>query len=39
VDKRFGDAMARHPETDEEIAEATRLAVDAIHDEPWERWW
>ena len=36
---RYRDAIARTPETDEEIADATRLAVDAIHDEPWERWW
>jgi RimJ/RimL family protein N-acetyltransferase len=33
------DLIARVPETEEEIAEAKHLAVDAIHDEPWERWW
>jgi len=27
------------PESEEEMAEATRLAVAAVHDEPWERWW
>jgi hypothetical protein len=31
--------MARLPETVEEMADATRLGIDAIHHEPWERWW
>lgn len=39
IDRRYKDAMARLPETPEEIGEATRLAIDAIDDEPWERWW
>ena len=39
LDERYRDAFARLPESDEEIAEATRLGVDAIRDEPWERWW
>ncbi len=39
LDRHYRDAFARLPETEAEIAEATRLAVDAIHDEPWERWW
>jgi Arc/MetJ-type ribon-helix-helix transcriptional regulator len=39
VDRRYRDAITRVPETGEEIAEARRLAVEAIHDEPWERWW
>ncbi len=39
LDRRYRDAMARMPESEEEIAEATRLAVESIHDEPWERWW
>ena len=37
--ERYQDALARFPETDEEIAEATRLAIDAIRAEQWERWW
>lgn len=36
---RYREAMARHPETTGEIAEATRLAAEAIAEEPWERWW
>lgn len=39
LDRRYRDAFVRLPETSEEMAEATRLAVDAIHDEPWEPWW
>ncbi len=39
VDARYAESAARAPETDAELADATRLAVDAIHDEPWERWW
>lgn len=27
------------PESDQEMSEATRLAIQSIHDEPWERWW
>ena len=29
VDRRYRDAMSRFPETDEEMAEATRLAVES----------
>ncbi len=39
LDARYRQALARVPETEEELAEARRLATDAIHDEPWERWW
>ena len=39
LDQRSRDAITRFPETDEEIGEATRLAVNAIRDEQWERWW
>jgi Arc/MetJ-type ribon-helix-helix transcriptional regulator len=39
LDQRYRDAFDRLPETPEEIAEARRLGVEAIRDEPWERWW
>jgi len=39
IDRQYRDAMDRLPETNEEIAEATRLAVNAIDEEPWQRWW
>lgn len=36
---RYREALARHPETPHELADAHRLAVESIEDEPWERWW
>lgn len=36
LERRYAEAP---PETDEELAEATRLGIESIHDEPWERWW
>ncbi len=40
IDRRqYREPGAAAPETREELADATRLAVDAIDDEPWERWW
>jgi len=39
VDALYEQSAARNPETDAELADATRLAVAAIHDEPWEPWW
>lgn len=39
LDQRYRDSFASLPETDEELADARRLAVDSIRDEPWERWW
>jgi Arc/MetJ-type ribon-helix-helix transcriptional regulator len=39
VDAAFEAAFARYPDTAEEMAEATRLAVESINDEPWEKWW
>ncbi len=39
IDRRYRDAATRLPETKEELDEATDLAVSAINDEPWERWW
>jgi len=39
VDQAFTNGFRRHPDTPEELADARRLGVDAIEDEPWERWW
>lgn len=39
IDRRYRDAFGRQPETEDELADATRLAIYSIHDEPWERWW
>lgn len=39
IDDAFTVGFARHPDDDEVLAEAERLATEAIIDEPWERWW
>lgn len=39
IDRGYAEAYARFPETDAEMAEATRLAIESINEEPWERWW
>ena len=39
IDEAFASGFAAHPETDEELADATRLAIESIDDEPWEKWW
>lgn len=39
LDRAFAAGFTRHPERPDELAEAQRLAVDAIEDEPWDRWW
>lgn len=39
LEQCYRDVAVRFPETREDLADATRLGVDAIHDEPWERWW
>jgi Arc/MetJ-type ribon-helix-helix transcriptional regulator len=38
IDEAFVAGFARHPD-DDALGEAERLAVEAIEDEPWERWW
>jgi Arc/MetJ-type ribon-helix-helix transcriptional regulator len=37
--ERYRAVLAQHPETPRELADARRLAVESIEDEPWERWW
>lgn len=39
VDRAFTDGFRRHPDNPDELADARRLGIDAIEDEPWERWW
>lgn len=39
VDAAFADGFARVPDTEAEEAEARRLAIATIAEEPWERWW
>lgn len=39
IDRAYEAGYARGPETEEELREAARLAVESINDEPWDRWW
>lgn len=39
VDDGFRQGYARSPDTAAELADAQRLAVESIEDEPWEPWW
>ena len=39
IDRAYEDAYRRLPETDSELKQAARLAIESIEDEPWERWW
>lgn len=39
VDEAFARGFRDSPDTAGELADAMRLAVEAINDEPWERWW
>jgi Arc/MetJ-type ribon-helix-helix transcriptional regulator len=39
AERAYGDGYAQKPESDAELAEARRLAQQAIEDEPWEKWW
>lgn len=35
----YASGYGRIPESESELAEASRLARQAIDDEPWEKWW
>lgn len=39
VRQAFARGFQRHPERPDEMSDARRLAIDAIEDEPWDRWW
>jgi len=39
IDRTFAEGFTRHPGSDEDIRRTTRLAVESIEDEPWEKWW
>lgn len=39
IDHAFIEGYRRNPQTDEELADAKRLAIASIEDEPWEPWW
>ncbi len=39
LDRAYVEGYRRSPESELEMAEAERLAEQAIEDEPWDKWW
>lgn len=39
LERAYANGYREIPESESELAEATRLATQAIDDEPWEKWW
>jgi Arc/MetJ-type ribon-helix-helix transcriptional regulator len=39
IDRAYEAGYGKFPETDRELGEAKKLAVEAIRDETWEKWW
>lgn len=39
IDEAYAEGYGRLPDTEEELAEAARLAIESINEEPWEKWW
>jgi Arc/MetJ-type ribon-helix-helix transcriptional regulator len=39
IDRAYEEGYRATPETEAEIRQATRLAIESISDEPWEKWW
>lgn len=39
VERAYARGYEACPETEQELLDASRLAVQSIHDEPWEKWW
>jgi Arc/MetJ-type ribon-helix-helix transcriptional regulator len=39
IDEAYRNGYLANPDTPEEIAEAMRLSIASIEEEPWERWW
>jgi Arc/MetJ-type ribon-helix-helix transcriptional regulator len=39
IDRAFTDGFRRNPDRPEELADAQRLAIEAIKEEPWKPWW
>jgi Arc/MetJ-type ribon-helix-helix transcriptional regulator len=39
LDEAYAKGYQQTPESESELAEAKRLATQAIDDEPWEKWW
>lgn len=39
LEEAYADGYRQAPESGSELAEARRLATQAIDDEPWKKWW
>ena len=39
IEEAYAIGYRQVPESEGELADATRLATQAIEDEPWEKWW
>ncbi len=39
LEEAYAKGYRQDPESESELAEANRLATQAIDDEPWEKWW
>jgi len=39
LEEAYAKGYREVPESESELAEAARLATQAIEDEPWEKWW
>lgn len=39
VDEAYANGYRQVPESETELAQAKRLAMQAIDDEPWDKWW
>ena len=39
LEEAYANGYRQVPESESELAEAKRLARQAIDDEPWEKWW
>ncbi len=39
LEQAYAEGYRRLPDSKGEVAEARRLAKQAIHEEPWEKWW
>jgi hypothetical protein len=39
IDRAFTDGFSRHPDSDDDRRRTTRLVVESIEQEPWDKWW
>jgi len=39
IDEAYRKGYERSPETEAELKQAERLAIESIEEEPWEKWW